>query len=382
MLSRPSTSQSVDDLRAGRPRVKPVNVSIRSITIAYGETVPVKELSLDVRPGEFLSLLGPSGCGKTTTLRAVAGFVTPRSGDIWIGEQSVIGVPPNRRSIGMVYQNYALFPHMTVADNIAFGMKMRGYPRADISARVPRLLAQLRLSAFAQRYPKQLSGGQQQRVALARALAFDPSVLLLDEPLAALDKQLRGDMQFELRKLQREIGITTIFVTHDQEEALSLSDRVAVLNEGKILQVDAPREVYGFPKHRFVAEFIGEANILSSTIFGSPQKAMFKIAGLESVHRIDGTPSNGDVSILLRPETLRLHASTDPVPDGRNALHGRVVNSVFVGTTLKYQIEIGPDRIVRVDSPAHLIPAAIGDTVMLSWSPSDARVYHNDLLET
>lgn len=388
MLTRPHDPQAAGSPAAGRAasqveRATPsADVSVAEITIAYGDTVPVRDLSLDIRAGEFLSLLGPSGCGKTTTLRAVAGFVTPVAGDIRIGGQSVINVPPNRRSIGMVYQDYALFPHMTVTDNIAFGMKMRGFPRAEIARRVPQLLAQLQLSTFGARYPKQLSGGQQQRVALARALAFHPGVLLLDEPLAALDKQLRNDMQFELRKLQREVGITTIFVTHDQEEALSLSDRIAVLHEGRILQVGTPHEVYKFPCCRFVAEFVGEANMLPGAIVGSGRDAVLQIDGLQGTHRLSAAHESGAVSVLLRPEKLRLHTAGETVPSHHNALRGRVSNSVFVGTSLKYQVRIESGRVLRVDSHGDREqPADIGEDVALSWLADDARIYRNDLLE-
>jgi spermidine/putrescine ABC transporter ATP-binding subunit len=378
MLLRPSSAKGSGFVRSGAP----CDVSVAGISVAYGETMPVRNLSLDVQAGEFLSLLGPSGCGKTTTLRAVAGFVAPCAGDILIGGQSVVNVPPNHRSIGMVYQNYALFPHMTVAENIAFGMKMRGFSRAEIAQRIPQLLAQLQLSPFAQRYPKQLSGGQQQRVALARALAFNPGVLLLDEPLAALDKQLRGDMQFELRKLQREVGITTIFVTHDQEEALSLSDRIAVLHEGKILQVGTPHEVYKFPCCRFVAEFIGEANMLQGAIVNSGRDAMLQIDGIEEKHRLSSAHDSGTVSVLLRPEKLRLHTVGESIPASQNAVRGRIVNSVFIGTSLKYQVEIGSRHVLRVDSHADREqPANIGDEVVLSWLAGDARIFRNDLLE-
>jgi spermidine/putrescine ABC transporter ATP-binding subunit len=378
MLFRPSSAIRNGVARGGAP----CDVSITGISVAYGDTMPVRNLSLDIQAGEFLSLLGPSGCGKTTTLRAVAGFVAPSAGDIRIGGQSVVNIPPNQRSIGMVYQNYALFPHMTVAENIAFGMKMRGFPRAEIAQRIPQLLAQLQLSPFGQRYPKQLSGGQQQRVALARALAFNPGVLLLDEPLAALDKQLRGDMQFELRKLQREVGITTIFVTHDQEEALSLSDRIAVLHEGKILQVGTPHEVYKFPCCRFVAEFIGEANMLQSLVVGSGRDAMLQIDGIAEKHRLSSAHDSGTVSILLRPEKLHLHTVGEAAPAGHNAIPGRIVNSVFVGTSIKYQVQIGSGRLLRVDSQADRErPADIGDEVVLSWIADDARLFRNDLLE-
>ena len=381
MLVRSASTDGMSARTSGRA-ADSVDVAVDAISIAYGETVPVRDLSLNIQAGEFLSLLGPSGCGKTTTLRAIAGFVTPSAGDIRIGGRSVVDVPPNRRSIGMVYQDYALFPHMTVAENVAFGMKMRGFSRSKIAERVPQLLAKLKLSSFGERYPSQMSGGQQQRVALARALAFEPSVLLLDEPLAALDKQLRGDMQFELRKLQREIGITTIFVTHDQEEALSLSDRIAVLNEGKILQVGAPRDVYAFPAHRFVAEFIGEANMLRGVVAQNGGASLLSIEGFPASYRLAGKHRDAQVVMMLRPEFLRLHPTSNAPGGDRCSVPGRVLNVVYVGTVLKYQIEVGAGRVLRVDAPADFREAPeIGDEVIVSWLPEDARIYRDGILE-
>jgi spermidine/putrescine transport system ATP-binding protein len=357
-------------------------VEIDRISVAYGETRPVDDLSLTVHAGEFLSLLGPSGCGKTTTLRAVAGFVTPQAGDIRIGGRSVLNVPANRRNIGMVYQDYALFPHLTVAENVAFGMKMRSFPRTEIEARVPRLLSQLQLPQFADRYPSQLSGGQKQRVALARALAFEPSVLLLDEPLAALDRQLRSDMQFELRELQRKIGITTIFVTHDQEEALSLSDRIAVLSHGKILQVDTPHGVYAAPAHRSVAEFIGVANFLPGMVRGDAGGSQFIVEGMDCPRQLIGRHGDGPATLMLRPENIRLReieASDRSSPD---VMTGRVLNSVYVGSGVKYQVRLACGLTMRVDVPAaHRRLAALDSEVILEWAPADARLYRDDRLE-
>ncbi|MCC7347078.1 MAG: ABC transporter ATP-binding protein [Variibacter sp.] len=354
---------------------------IDNLCVAYGDAVPLRELSLTVREGEFLSLLGPSGCGKTTTLRAVAGFVDPAGGDIRIGDQSILSVPPNRRNIGMVYQDYALFPHLTVRENIAFGMKMRRVPTAEIRTRVERAIDQLQLTGMGGRYPKQLSGGQQQRVALARAMVINPSVLLLDEPLAALDKQLRADMQFELRRLQRAVGITTMFVTHDQEEALSLSDRIAVMNKGEILQVDTPQIVYDRPTHRFVAEFIGVGNFLPGRIVGSEgEGALVALDDVPGTHRVAGAHAPGAVEIMLRPEKLTLQSGAAAA--SVNSCAGRIGNSVFVGTLTKYQIELHSGRKIRVDAPAGPAgPIAINEPVALSWRAEDARVYRDGKLE-
>lgn len=356
------------------------DVAISEISVAYGDAVPLECLSLSVGQGEFLSLLGPSGCGKTTTLRAVAGFVHPVKGDIRIGGRSIRSVPPNRRNIGMVYQDYALFPHMTVAENIAFGMKMRGVAIAQIRARVAEVIDQLKLTGMSERFPRQLSGGQQQRVALARAIVINPSVLLLDEPLAALDKQLRADMQFELRQLQRSVGITTMFVTHDQEEALSLSDRVAVMNRGEILQVDSPHTVYDRPSHRFVAEFIGVANFFPGRVVESDTAmSSVELDGIPGLHRVAGRYAPGPVEILLRPEKLALAGAGEKA--GANALAGRIANSVFVGAVTKYQVTLSCGRTVRLDAPAGDM-RSLGDAITLTWRPEDARLFRNGVLET
>ena len=356
-----------------------MDVAIENITVAYGSTKPVENLSLTVEKGEFLSLLGPSGCGKTTTLRAVAGFIQPSLGTIRVGGTSVNGVPPNKRNMGMVYQDYALFPHMTIAQNVAFGMKMRGAARADMDKRVGEMLALLQLSGMGTRYPSQLSGGQQQRIALARALVINPAVLLLDEPMAALDKQLRGAMQFELRALQRKFGITTIFVTHDQEEALSLSDRIAVMQGGRILQVDSPIAVYDYPATRFVAEFIGTANLIPGEVKGHEgNESLVQLAGVPGLQRLAERRPIGTIELMLRPERFKI-SSSQTVPG--NSITGTVHNAVFVGNAIKYQID-GPTGILRVDAPASGdAPFKRGDTVTLSWSTNDARVFRDGILE-
>jgi spermidine/putrescine transport system ATP-binding protein len=235
-------------------------ISLRGVTKRFGTLAAVDDFSLDIRSGEFLSLLGPSGCGKTTTLRMLAGFEEPDSGEITISGRSVVGVPPYRRDVNTVFQQYALFPHMSVAENVAYGLRQQGVPKAEISKRVGETLEMVKMSALAARKPRQMSGGQQQRVALARALVNRPSVLLLDEPLAALDRKLRQEMQVELKLLQREVGITFVFVTHDQEEALSMSDRIAVMVDGHLEQLGSPDEVYEHPASAFVAGFIGQNN--------------------------------------------------------------------------------------------------------------------------
>jgi spermidine/putrescine transport system ATP-binding protein len=246
-----------------------IAVDLRSVTKRFGDHIAVDNVSLQIADGEFFSLLGPSGCGKTTTLRMIAGFELPTDGEVYIAGTPMGATPPYRRHVNTVFQNYALFPHMTVAENVAFGLQMQRVPRHEIGARVEEALRMVRLETYAERRPKQLSGGQQQRVALARALINHPSVLLLDEPLGALDQKLRKELQLELRTLQERVGITFIFVTHDQEEALTMSDRIAVMNGGKVLQVGSPGEIYERPNCHFVADFIGESNFLHGRVLSS-----------------------------------------------------------------------------------------------------------------
>lgn len=355
------------------------SIEIDRISVAYGDAVPLTALSLSVRAGEFLSLLGPSGCGKTTTLRSVAGFSNISAGDIRIGGTSVSRVPPNRRQIGMVYQDYALFPHMTVAENIGFGLKMRRTPSPEIAARVKVGAEQLKLSRLVDRYPSQLSGGQQQRVALARALVIKPTVLLLDEPMAALDKQLRADMQFELRELQRSVGITTLFVTHDQEEALTLSDRIAVMREGKILQVDAPDIVYNDPASLFVAEFVGVANMIHAQIeqHASSGPAL-RLEGSDEAFPFPGH-ARGKVAVMVRPEHVRIaHAPTEHAI----CLDATILNFVFAGPSVKYQAQLHSGQLLRVDASAGSHGAVpVGSKVKVGWNPADMRIFRDGALE-
>jgi spermidine/putrescine transport system ATP-binding protein len=268
-----------------------IAVELRDVIKRFGDVVAVDHVSLRILDGEFFSLLGPSGCGKTTTLRMIAGFEQPTEGEVFIASRAVAGVPAFERNTNMVFQNYALFPHMTVAQNVAFGLEMKRVPRAEISQRVTGALEMVRLPGMEDRRPKQLSGGQQQRVALARALVNRPSVLLLDEPLGALDLKLRKEMQLELKDLQHRVGITFVYVTHDQEEALTMSDRIAVMHEGRVLQIGSPTEIYERPTCRFVADFIGETNFLDGEVVGR---------------------ENGQVAVKIRPElTVRVPAGEE-----------------------------------------------------------------------
>jgi spermidine/putrescine transport system ATP-binding protein len=304
-------------------------VDIEHVTKRYGSFAALDNVSITFNDGEFFGLLGPSGSGKTTLLRAIAGFITPDQGTISFDGEHVETVPVHRRAIGMVFQSYALFPHLTIAENIAFGLDVRGIAREDIKSRVAEMLSLVRLSGLEGRYPKQLSGGQQQRVALARALITGPKVLLLDEPLGALDRRLRQEMQVELKDIQRETGVTTIFVTHDQEEALTLSDRIAIIDQGSLIQVDAPQTVYERPISIFAANFLGDANVFR----GTPVKDGLRLS--------DGTvietsgPSAG--AAIVRPEKLHVTAGKKKVAG--NSLTGEITQAIYSGASVTYRIK-------------------------------------------
>jgi spermidine/putrescine ABC transporter ATP-binding subunit len=339
----------------------------------YGELAALDSVSMSFRDGEFFGLLGPSGSGKTTMLRAIAGFVVLDEGEVRIDGKDIGATPVHQRNIGMVFQNYALFPHMTVAENVAFGLDVRGVAAAEQRQRVADALAMVRLTGFEQRKPKQLSGGQQQRVALARALVTRPKVLLLDEPLGALDKHLRQEMQIELKRIQRDVGITTIFVTHDQEEALTLSDRVAIFNAGRIVQAGAPGEVYARPVNRFAAGFLGEANFLNGQVAavtnGWAQVTLSSgaIATLEA----QGLTIGQNALLTVRPERLAIHPSSDTTP-GNNRLNGTVGEVIFSGNSTSYRINCG-DQLISVFRQNDGQPIlASGTAVSLNWEPDDA----------
>ena len=359
--------------------MKQAGIEIEKITVRYGNSVPVRALSLDVKPGEFVSLLGPSGCGKTTTLRSIAGFSDIAEGDIRIGGVSVRDVPANKRNIGMVYQDYALFPHMSVEKNIGFGLRMRNVSAEEIRQRARAAAEQLRLSGFFDRYPQQLSGGQQQRVALARALVVRPDVLLLDEPMAALDKQLRSDMQFELKDLQKSVGITTVFVTHDQEEALSLSDRIAVMHDGKILQIDKPDTLYHFPATRFVAEFVGTANLFKAKVSNAGGKSRVELDGQNVSMQLDRELKAGAAEVMLRPEQIEFG---NEAPAGSVPLPVRVQSAVFVGVATRYQVKTSSGQVLRVDvSGVQSVRPAAGEQATIFWRLDDMRIYRDGMLE-
>ena len=329
-----------------------IAVELRGVGKSYGAQAIVRDLSLTVRRGEFFSLLGPSGCGKTTCLRMIAGFEQPNSGEILFNGQCVNGVPPPARDVNLVFQGYALFPHITVQENIAFGLRMQKTPARELMARVERMLQLVRLENLGQRYPRQLSGGQQQRVALARALVTQPSVVLLDEPLGALDLKLRKEMQFELKRIQRELGMTFLYVTHDQEEALVLSDRIAVMQHGRVLQVGAPDEIYDRPANRFVADFIGETNFLEGKLTeAGPGYATVSVNGVQIKARrgdaAEGTLATGAAIVLaIRPEKISLNR--ERVRRHDNLFEGTIEDALYLGTDMQYSVRVSDDVTLMV----------------------------------
>ena len=356
---------------APRGEVAPISVSVRHLYKAFDSTAVLKDVSLDIRRGEFFSLLGPSGCGKTTLLRSIGGFEVPTSGEIHIDGNNMEAIPPYGRPTNMIFQQLALFPHLTVFENVAFGLRVHKFPKEKIAPKVKAILALVRLEGFEKRMPQQLSGGQQQRVAMARALVNEPSVLLLDEPLGALDLQLRLQMHEELRRLQRTLGNTFIFVTHDQGEAMAMSDRIAVMNAGVIVQLGTPEEIYEWPATRFVAQFVGHTNLFDGKVV--------KCEGGRVVVNSDGIlltaasaaalEAGQAVTVVLRYERLGLSA-------GDTALTAPVVERMYLGGTVRIIVELNNGRRVTADitsiSAADL--PAIGSPVTLRFDARDARV--------
>ena len=351
-------------------------VSFRGVQKSYdGENLIVKDLNLEIRKGEFLTLLGPSGSGKTTSLMMLAGFETPTAGEILLAGRSINNVPPHKRDIGMVFQNYALFPHMTVAENLGFPLSVRGLNRTDISQRVKRVLSMVQLDAFAQRYPAQLSGGQQQRVALARALVFEPQLVLMDEPLGALDKQLREHMQMEIKHLHQRLGVTVVYVTHDQGEALTMSDRVAVFHQGEIQQIAPPRLLYEEPRNTFVANFIGENNRLNGRLHSQDgDRCVVELSRGEKVRALAvNVGRTGDpVTLSIRPERISLNGSSEACA---NRFSGRVEEFIYLGDHVRVRMEVCGKNDFFVKQPiAELDPTlAVGDVVPLGWQVEHVR---------
>jgi spermidine/putrescine transport system ATP-binding protein len=357
------------------------DVCLRNVVKVFGETVAVDDISLDIHHGEFFSLLGPSGCGKTTTLQMIGGFETPTEGEVFLGDQEVSRVPPHKRDVNTVFQSYALFPHLDIYENIAFGLKRKRLPKPEIGQRVTEALKLVDLPGYERRKIAQLSGGQQQRVALARALVNRPRVLLLDEPLGALDLKLRKNMQMELKRIQRDVGITFIYVTHDQEEAMVMSDRLAVMNQGRIEQLGTPTHVYENPQTAFVAGFLGASNLLPGTVksrgaAGVP--AEIQLEGGQAV-RVDADRLPGsatDVQIGVRPEKLTIAAASAEVPAGRNVLVGKVVLATFIGVSHQYTVErpSGGQLVAYVQNLGSGYTPTLGEEVRLTWLPEHTFV--------
>ena len=367
------------------PRNAALPITIAQVTKSYGKTYALDHVDLEIRSGEFLTLLGPSGSGKTTLLTVLAGFTRPDGGSLKFGDTEMVTVPPHKRDVGMVFQNYALFPHMTVAGNVAFPLKLRGVAAAESAQRVEKALEMVRLGGYGARGVDQLSGGQRQRVALARAMVFEPRIMLMDEPLSALDKQLREHMQIELRQLHDKLGMTTVYVTHDQREALTMSDRIAVINGGRIMQLDTPRAIYERPLNRFVAEFIGESSFIQVTV----DSGKIMLAGTTlKVLRSASTPAppDGPQLLMLRPERLRLMAQNEPADDALNILKATLIAAIYQGDSSLFQVALPDGSQLSVRSASNglqdqhaIAPGAalrlglrIHDTVLLPVAQSPA----------
>ena len=341
------------------------DVRLETVTKRFDDVVAVDDVSLAVERGSFFALLGPSGCGKTTTLRMIGGFEEPTAGTVYLGDQDVTGLPPYKRDVNTVFQSYALFPHLSIFDNVAFGLRRRGLGRDEVRRRVLEGLELVALAGLERRKPRQLSGGQQQRVALARALVNRPRVLLLDEPLGALDLKLRKQMQLELKRIQHDVGITFIHVTHDQEEAMTMADRIAVMNEGRVEQLGTPTELYERPRTPFVAGFLGISNLLAAHAAGD---GLVRLAAGGEVRVAEGALDGrtGRVAVGIRPEKIQLGG------DGANALEGVVAEQSYIGVSTEYIVETAAGRVtVYVQNAAPGAgPAAPGDRVALTWSPA------------
>jgi spermidine/putrescine transport system ATP-binding protein len=367
-----------------RTTVPSIDVRLVDVVKKFGEAVAVDHIDLEVQDGEFFSLLGPSGCGKTTTLRMIGGFETPTSGLIELQGQDVTWLPPYKRHVNTVFQSYALFPHLTIFENVAFGLRRKGIKDADVKGRVTEMLKIVELPGYETRKPTQISGGQAQRVALARALINRPAVLLLDEPLGALDLKLRKQMQVELKRIQQEIGITFIYVTHDQEEAMTMSDRIAVMNWGRFEQLGDPESLYERPTTRFVAGFLGVSNLLPGTTDGTADGYSFVKLADETRVRVPTALLNSskDVEIGVRPEKIRLTSADKEAPAGANLLHGVIRDASYMGVSTQYIVEarggvaitVYEQNVERATKSELWAP---GEEVTLSWLPDHSFVIHD-----
>ncbi|MBI3653826.1 MAG: ABC transporter ATP-binding protein [Acidobacteria bacterium] len=348
------------------------DVAMQNVCKKFGDTVAVNNVSLDIRVDEFITLLGPSGCGKTTLLRMIAGFEIPDSGKILLDGVEVTRLPPYRRDVTTVFQQYALFPHLNVFQNVAFGLERRGVERSALNKRVAGALEMVRLEGLETRRPNELSGGQQQRVALARALVLEPKVLLLDEPLAALDLKLRKQMQYELKSLQKRLGISFIFVTHDQEEALTMSDRVVVMNAGNLEQVGVPQEIYERPHSEFVAGFIGDSNIIEGTVeSSSADLSLIKISHATIPVQGNGVQAGQPVRVMIRPEKIRLSSH-----DRQGVLQGRIASAMYLGEATQWKVMLDGGQLLTVleqnTASAQAMKTRVGQAVSLSWEADSA----------
>jgi spermidine/putrescine transport system ATP-binding protein len=355
-------------------------IALEGVSKRFGKHEAVRDVSLSIREGEFFSLLGPSGCGKTTTLRMIAGFEVPDAGRIYLQGEDVTSLFSNRRPVNMVFQQYALFPHMSIYDNVTFGLKVKGIPKKEHDERVRAMLRVVELEGFERRKPRQLSGGQQQRVALARALVNRPAALLLDEPLGALDVKLRKQMQLELKRIQHELGTTFVYVTHDQEEALAMSDRIAVMNRGVVEQIGSPREIYEHPQTAFVADFIGSLNALEFRVD--------EVVGDYAIMRLDGdrivapvgsdTRAGDTFRVAVRPERVQIDDAGSPAPDGGSRLEGTVDEIVYLGMYTQFHVDTRAGRVLSHRLADELVsPPELGSRVVLRWESN-----HTSLLDS
>jgi len=349
------------------------------VTKRYGDVIALDDVSIDIEPGEFFCLLGPSGCGKTTTLNLIGGFIPMSTGELRIEGRTVNDLPPHRRNVNTVFQNYALFPHMTVAQNVAFGLRMEGLAADEVGRRADQYLELVGLGGYNQRQPSELSGGQQQRVALARALAKRPAVLLLDEPLGALDLKLRKQLQVELSRIHRQVGTTFVFVTHDQEEALSMATRIAIMSGGRVAQLGSPREIYDHPANRFVADFVGETNFIKGAIAMQDGRSIFEVGGGGRVEAPRGSKV-GPATLMVRPEYLTFRSNDDPGPDP--GIAGRIINVAFLGnhTRITLATDVGDIVVVRphgTNVRSTSVEEEPGEEVRVWWPADDAAMIEN-----